>query len=317
MHIHIDIFERDFQKQRQHRMTVAREHIGVSAAHRACQQPVFYRAAIDEEILMIGNAAIVGGQSGNTREAHAVALHIDGHPVVLKLASDNLGHALAGALHRLHRENAPLAMGEGEADIGPRHRQAAHHIVAGGIFAARSAQEFAPRWHFGKQLFDPNTRSGGDGGRPILCQRAMIDHAPPAFACISRAALDSQSGYAGDAWERLSPETQRGNLLNRLVGQFGSRVAFQRKRHLLRVHRAAIIGNFERCQPAFDNAHRDPRRTCIHCIFDQFFQRRSGALHHLACRDPVYERFWKAANLRHEPSLSGKMPSFRGKPVET
>jgi hypothetical protein len=48
VHVDVDILRRQFEKQREHRVAIARQHVGIGPAHRAHQQPVFHRAAIDE-----------------------------------------------------------------------------------------------------------------------------------------------------------------------------------------------------------------------------------------------------------------------------
>ena len=58
MHVHIDIRRRQIEKQRHDRMAVARQQILIGAAHRADDQLVLHRAAIDEQVLMLARAAM-------------------------------------------------------------------------------------------------------------------------------------------------------------------------------------------------------------------------------------------------------------------
>ena len=51
MHIHIHESRIAIEEQRQRRMAVARQEIGIGAAHRADQQLVAHRPAIDEQEL--------------------------------------------------------------------------------------------------------------------------------------------------------------------------------------------------------------------------------------------------------------------------
>ena len=52
MDVDVDLFGRPVEKQRDDRMAVARQHILIGAAHRADQQLVAHRPAIDDEILV-------------------------------------------------------------------------------------------------------------------------------------------------------------------------------------------------------------------------------------------------------------------------
>ena len=140
-------------EKRQDRVAVAREQILIGAAHRADQQPVLHRAAVDEEILMIGDAAVEGRQAGDAAEPHALALHNPPRRCSrarsrLVSAATRAGPVLAGR----HGERPPAVMLEREADIGPRHGEPLHDIDAGGIFAALGAQELAPRRHLREQI---------------------------------------------------------------------------------------------------------------------------------------------------------------------
>ena len=69
MDVDVDFLGRELEEQRQHRVAVAREHLGISAAHRADQQPVLHRAAVDEQVLVVGDAAVEGRQAGDRRSA--------------------------------------------------------------------------------------------------------------------------------------------------------------------------------------------------------------------------------------------------------
>jgi hypothetical protein len=92
MNVDVDILARKVEEQREHCMAIAGQHIGIGTADRAGQQAVFHRAAIDEQILVVGNAAIIGWQAGNPGQPHRAAFHIDGDPIVLEFAGDQLRH---------------------------------------------------------------------------------------------------------------------------------------------------------------------------------------------------------------------------------
>ena len=157
---------RDVEEQRQHRVAVARQHVGIGAAHRADQQPVLHRPAVDEQILVVGDAAVEGRQAGDAAQPHALRAR-NRPPTLLSASSRSVSAATRAGRSSPARsvERPPAVMLEREADLRPRHRQPLHDIEAGGIFAARRAQELAPRRHLGEQLLD-RSRASPAAARP-------------------------------------------------------------------------------------------------------------------------------------------------------
>ena len=74
MDVDVHLQRRDIQEQGDHRMAIARQHVGIGAPQRPDQQPVAHRAAIDEQILMIAHAAIVCGQRCDAGQLHPFPL---------------------------------------------------------------------------------------------------------------------------------------------------------------------------------------------------------------------------------------------------
>ncbi len=77
MHVDVDLARIERDEQRQQRMAVARQIIGIGAAHRADQQLVAHRPAVDEQILPERVGARQRRQPGEAVNAHALALGID------------------------------------------------------------------------------------------------------------------------------------------------------------------------------------------------------------------------------------------------
>ena len=157
--VYIDQSWRQVQKQGNHGMPVTRQHFGISPAHRADEQPVLYRTAIDEQKLMIGNAAIISRQAGNPAKPNAFALKIQGNAIVDKLAAGQCCDAFGPHGCWLHRQHTPPVMFDRKADVRPRHRKPLHSVQSSGIFGARAAQEFAPCGHIAEQVFNPHPRA--------------------------------------------------------------------------------------------------------------------------------------------------------------
>ena len=158
--VHVDFFCRQVEEQRQHRVAIPREHVGIGAADCTGEQAVLHRAAVDEQILVVGHAAIVGRQARDPGQAHVAAVHVDRDAVVLELARDQLRDAVGQPFPALQREDSPLAVIEADRHVGPRHGKPHDHVLAGGVFAPRRAQELAPRGDLAEQVFDPHPRAG-------------------------------------------------------------------------------------------------------------------------------------------------------------
>ncbi len=77
MDIDVDQLGIDFDKQRYQWMAVAGEEILIGAAHRAVQQLVAHRPAVDEEILVTRCVAIERWQTSKSEQAYAIAFGID------------------------------------------------------------------------------------------------------------------------------------------------------------------------------------------------------------------------------------------------
>ena len=207
MDVYVDLRWRQINEQRHHGMPVPREHFGISAAHSANQQPVLYRTAIDEQKLVVGNAAIIGGQARHPAKAHTFTFEIKRHAVVDKFPAGQRGHALGPCAGGLHGQHTPAVMFNGKANVRPRHRQPLHGIQRGRIFGAGAAQEFAAGGHIAKQIFNANARALRQCGWPLTCHHAMVDRPRPAFGA-SGPAFQRHFGHAGDGRQSLPPETQ-------------------------------------------------------------------------------------------------------------
>ena len=82
-------------------MAITGEKIHISATHRARQKFVPDRATIDEQILMLGVAARIGGNSRKARKAKTVALHIDRERVFHKFTPQNRAKAFQAHIQQI------------------------------------------------------------------------------------------------------------------------------------------------------------------------------------------------------------------------
>ncbi len=61
------------RNKRRDRMAVAGEQVAVGGAQRTDQQAVLHRARVDEQILLVGHAAVEGRQADDAGQAEAIA----------------------------------------------------------------------------------------------------------------------------------------------------------------------------------------------------------------------------------------------------
>ena len=66
--VDVDLLAGKVDEQSDDRVAVAGEQILIGGADRADQQPVLHRPAVDEQILMVGDAAVEGRQAGDAAE---------------------------------------------------------------------------------------------------------------------------------------------------------------------------------------------------------------------------------------------------------
>ena len=91
-------------------MAVAGEQVLIGGADRADQQPVLHRAAVDEQILMVGDAAVEGRQAGDAAEPRRAARIIDGEAVRGQLAVGQRRDPGRPVLAGLDGERPPAVM---------------------------------------------------------------------------------------------------------------------------------------------------------------------------------------------------------------
>ena len=63
------------------------------------------------------------------------------------------------------------------------------------------------------------------------------------------------------------------------------------KRHLFRIHPAAIVGYLDAIDAAAREAYIDTERTGVDRVLDQFFQRTGRSFYHFTGSDPVNQIF--------------------------
>ncbi len=149
MHIGIDLAGIERHEQRHHGMAVARQIVGIGRAHRAENELVAHRPAVDEQILPERVGARQRRRRGKTfdHDAFALGAHLNGAGAKIRaqdVAEPRQPAAGAGQRRGPGNRRAFLA-GQREGDIRPRHRKAPHHLADRFGLGAVGLEKFQPR----------------------------------------------------------------------------------------------------------------------------------------------------------------------------
>ena len=292
--VDVDLLAGKIDEQGEDRVAVAGEQVLIGGADGADQQAVLHRAAVDEQILMIGDAAVEGRKAGDAAEPGGAAHIVDGEAVFGEVAVGQRRDARRPVLVGLDRQGAAAVMFEGEADIGPGHGEPLHHVEAGAIFAALGAQELAAGGDAGEQILDGDAGAGRKRGRPLPSEPAIVDDARPAVGA-AHAAFDRDPGDACDRRQGLAAKAQGGHLIDRVARQLGGGVALERERDLVGRHADAVVDHLDPADAALRQGDGDSRRAGVDRVFDQLLQRAGGSFHHFTGCDTIDEMLGQAA----------------------
>ena len=93
--VDVDLVLGAVEEQGHDRVAVARQQILIGAAHRADQELVAHRAAVDDEVLVARQGPVQGRQTGEAAEAETAALGLDFERILGKVAAEQGGEARA------------------------------------------------------------------------------------------------------------------------------------------------------------------------------------------------------------------------------
>ena len=326
MDVDVDEGRIAFQEQRQRRMAVAREEIRIGAAHRADQQLVAHRPAVDEQELHRAVGAVVGRQAREAREPHALALDVDRRGVVAEIAAHDAARGgssrpLNEIRFRLQIERAASVERQRERDIGPRHREALDHIERRQVFGARGFQEFEPRRRRVEQLAHLDARAvlaAWRGTPPARAQRRAAVDADLVRLARRRCGWRSKAAPP----RRSTAAPRRGSPSSRCAERSSSarastsRGARRRARDRPRSMPSPSSSTRIRSAPPADTAMSMRVAPGVERVLDQLLHGAGRPLDHLARGDAVDRAFGEPANLhaRSYPPLEGgsKREALRG-----
>ena len=300
MHVDVDLARIERDEQRQQRMPVARQIIGISAAHRADQKLVAHRPAVDEQILAERIGARQRRQRGKAVDDDALAFGRDLDRVGAEIGAEHVAEprqppGRAGQRRGKGHRRALLA-GQREGDIGPAHGEPAHHFAHGFGLGAVELEEFQPRRRGVEQIAHLDAgafaeRRGLDRGFG-----AGIDLDRPGMRLAGVPRRDRQPRHRADRGQRLAAKAQRADRNQIVVGKLRRGVALDREREIGARHALAVVGDADQAAAAAVGEHVDAARAGIERVLDQFLDHARRALDHLAGGDAVDDGFGKLAD---------------------
>ena len=223
MNVDVDLARVERDEQHHQRVTIARQIVGVSPAHRADEKLVAHRPAVDEQILAERIGARERRQRGKAFDDDAVALGANLHGVGAKVGAKHIAEprqpsGRAGQRRGKAHRRALLA-GERESDVRAAHREPPHHLAHRFGFGAVEFEEFEPRRGGIEQVahFDAGTLPqrrwlyfGFDPG---------IDFDGPGMRLAGVARRDRKPRYGADRRQGLAAEPQRADRDEILIGE--------------------------------------------------------------------------------------------------
>ena len=176
----------------------------------------------------------------------------------------------------------------------PRHREALYDVDAGGILAARRAEELATGGHFFEQVFDEDAGTGRKCARPFADQYAVVDDPRPALAA-SDAALDGDACDAGNRGQGLTAKAHRRHRFDPVIGQFRRGVAFERQSDIIPGHPAPIVADVDAVGSPRCQTHVDTCRSGINRVLDEFLESGCRTFDNFTGGNAIHEMFGQAA----------------------
>jgi hypothetical protein len=283
-------------------VAVARQIIGVSRAHRADEQLVAHRPAVDEEILTECIGARERRQRGKTCDGHAFAFRLDLHRIGAEVGAEYVAEPgePPGRTGQRGGEalRCALLAGEREGDVGPAHGESAHRLAHRLGLGAIEFEEFQPRRRGMEQIAHLEPRTFPKCGRLDPGFDPGIDFDRPGMRLAGMARRDREPRHRADRGQRLAAETKGSDRNEIVVVQLRGGVAFDGKRQIGAAHALAVIGDADQAAPAAVSEDIDARRAGVECVLDQLLDHARRPLHDLARRDAVDDGFGELAD-RH------------------
>ncbi len=281
-------------------MAVARQIVGIGRAHRAENELVAHGAAVDEQILAERVGAGQRGRGGKTLDHDAVALgaYFDG--ATAKIRSQDIaepGQPAAGAGQRGGPgDRRAFLAGERKGDVGPRHREATHHLADRFGFGAVGLEKLQPRRGSIEEIADLDACALAKRRRYDRGFDPALDRQRPGMRLAGMARGDAELGHRADRGQRLAAEPERADMQQILIVELGGGVAIDCEREIAMAHAAAVVGDADPPSSAAIGEDIDPAGPGVDGVLHQFLDHARRTLDHFAGGDAVDDLFGKLAD---------------------
>ena len=224
MHVDVDLARRERDEQSDQRMAVARQIIGVGRAHRADQELVADRPAVDEKILAERVGAGQRRQRRVAGDGDAVALRRDLDRVGAEIGAEQIAKARetpgrAGE-RRGKADRRALFAGEREGDIRPAHGEPAHHLAHRFGLGAVELEELQPRRRGVEEIAHLDAGALPERGGLERGLRAGVDFDRPGMRLALVARRDREPRHRADRGQSLAAKAERVDGDEIVVGKF-------------------------------------------------------------------------------------------------
>ena len=234
--VHFACIDRD--EQRDQRVAVARQIVGIGGAHRAEQKLVAHRAAVDEEILAKRIGARQRRQGGKAIYGYALAFgrHLD--RVGAEIRAEHVaepGQTAGGARKRCREgDGRAFLAGEREGNIRAAHGKPAHDFAHRLRFGAIELEEFQSRRRRVKQVAHFDAGALPERGRLELRLGAGVNLDRPGVRLAFVPRGDGKPRHGADRRQCFAAETKRVDCHEIVVGKLRGGMAIDREREIRR-----------------------------------------------------------------------------------
>ena len=224
MDVDVNLARIAFEIERERGVAARRQEIDIGAAHRAREQLVAHRPAVDEDILHGRGRAMPGREPGESGQPHVLALGLDEQRIVDEVApkhlSDAIGKALRVVVGRAKGERRQMIAGQREGDVVMGERDAAHDVGDGLRLGARGLQELETRRRRGEEIAHLDARAArpGRGLHGAFGARLNANGMSDVRALFAR--VDRQLRHGADRGQGFSTKAERRDIGEIAVGQF-------------------------------------------------------------------------------------------------
>ena len=277
------------RKQHDDRVTIMAQKIEIGGAQRAGEKLVAHRPAIDIDKLHLRICTIESRERSEPRQAKALALGLDLHGVVDEVLAQHLREAACapGAIRRAGGIIETAAAAEAEGDLRMRHGEALHDVGDSQSLRAVRPQKFEPRRRRREEIARLDLRASRPIARPDGVLLAGFDSEGKAVRRSARARLNAQIRDCGDRGQRLAAKAERLDMRQIAVGNFGGRMAFDRKQQIRLIHAAAVIDDADESSSAVLDGDVDLFGAGVERVFDELLHGGARPFDHLASGDAV------------------------------